>query len=77
MHPLKENLSLLTNTQIEDKISKLSAMYFMAQNTDVRHQIILLLDSYKIELMDRAAAERLKQASQQGNGDLDNLINIS
>lgn len=77
MHPLKENLSLLTNTQIEDKISKLSAMYFMAQNPDVRHQIILLLDSYKIELMDRAAAERLKQASQQGNGDLDNLINIS
>jgi hypothetical protein len=49
MHPLKENLSLLTNTQIEDKISKLSAMYFMAQNPDVRHQIILLLDSYKIE----------------------------
>lgn len=76
MHPLKENLSLLTNTQIEDKISKLSGMYFMAQNPEVRHQIILLLDSYKLELMDRATAEKLKQAS-QGNGDLDNLINIS
>lgn len=77
MHPGIENLSLLTDIQIEQKIAKLSSVYFITPNDDVRQQIILLLDSYKIELEERRLAAKRKQQNQDGKDDLDNLIKIS
>lgn len=75
MHPLLENLKQYTDTQLEEKIQKLSSAYFVAGDEQLRHQIILLIDSFKIELEERRVAARLKQ-EQNGNDDLDNLINI-
>lgn len=76
MHPNIENFKLLTDSQIEQKILKLNSLYFIANNSDVRHQIILLLDTYKMELEERRIALKRKQ-EENGNNDLDNLININ
>lgn len=76
MHPLIGNLKDLTDTQLEERISKLNRTYFIATNEDVRHQIILLLDEMKLELKSRYAAQQLKM-QQDDDNDLDDLINIS
>ena len=80
IHPFLENLSELTDTDIENKISKLNRTYFIATNEEVRHQIILVLDSLKIEQESRRARQYVKQLEEKQNNDdndLDNLINVS
>lgn len=76
MHPLHEDLTKLTDSQIEQKILRLNSAYFMSQNFEVRQQIILLLDTYKLALEERRVAARKKQAD-EGKDDLDSLINVS
>jgi hypothetical protein len=76
MHPHVQNLKELTDSQLEQKIYKLNSLYFMTGDQNVRHQMILLLDTYKIELDERRAIAKKKQ-EEQGRDDLDNLINIS
>ncbi len=76
MHPLHEDLTKLTDSQIEQKILKLNSAYFMSQNFEIRQQIILLLDTYKIALEERRVAA-LKNQREQGKDDLDSLINVS
>ena len=73
MHPGIEDLAELSDAQIEQKITKLNSVYFVSENESVRHQIILLLDTYKLELEARRAKEKLKQ----DNNGLDDLINVS
>ena len=51
-------------------------MHFVTGNIDVQQQIILLLDTYKIELEERARREA-KKRSENDNNDLDSLINVS
>jgi hypothetical protein len=74
MHPVGEDLTKLTDPQIESKLYKLNSLYFMTDNSSVRHQMILLMDSYKLELDERRTAAKIKQA-EQGN-DLDSLIKV-
>ena len=76
MHPVGEDLSKLTDSQIESKLYKLNSLYFMTENFSVRHQMILLMDTYKLELDERRTSAKIKQAA-QGNDDLDSLIKIS
>lgn len=76
IHPGNLNLQDLTTNEIESKIKKLNSMYFMTENAEVRQQMILILDSYKIELEERRLAEAKRQAK-NGKNDLDGLINIS
>lgn len=47
----------------------------MTDNQDVRQQMILLMDSIKIELEERQIAKR--KQTQNDDNDLDNLINVS
>ena len=77
MHPGIHNLNDLSINQIEEKIQQLSRYYFMAQNQEVRHQIILTIDTYKIELQERKIAQREKEKAESGDSGLDGLINIS
>jgi hypothetical protein len=74
MHPTMEDISELTASEIEQKILKLNSVYFMTENNDVRQQIILLLDSYKLELESKRTREKIEQERDNG---LDSLINIS
>jgi hypothetical protein len=76
MHPNPPNLKDLSDTQIENQILKLNSLYFMAQDESVRHQIILLLDTFKIELEERKLAAQKRQ-HQNDDNDLDSLIKIS
>ena len=50
MHPMSEDLSKLTESQIEQKLLRLNSIYFMTENDAVRQQMILLTDTYKLEL---------------------------
>jgi hypothetical protein len=79
MHPILGDLSEFTDPELEKRIAKLSSAYFMTQDEGVRHQMILILDDYKLELESRRAAQRQKQQDQRKDGDngLDSLINIS
>ena len=52
-------------------------MYFVTDNPDVRHQMILLMDGYKLELEARRTAAKLKQQQENGDNSLDDLINVS
>lgn len=76
IHPGNLNLQDLTTNEIENKIKRLNSMYFMTENQEVRQQMILLLDSYKIALEERSMAE-VKRQPKNGKNDLDGLINIS
>lgn len=61
--------------ELEQKVLKLNSMYFMTQDENVRHQMILLIDSYKIEIEERRQQQKKEQ--QDDNSDLDSLINVS
>lgn len=72
-----DNLEKFTDSQLEDKISKLNRIYFVTENEDVRHQVILSLDTLKIELETRRAEQRRKMLEDGRDNGLDNLINVS
>lgn len=76
MIPTLENLAELSDAQIEAKIIKINSLYFMTENDYVRQQMILLLDTFKLELEDRRAAARRKQQELNGKDDLDDLIKV-
>lgn len=77
MHPFMDNLSQFTDSQLEDKISKLNRIYFVTENEQVRHQVILSLDTLKLELEARRAEQRRKMLEDSKDNGLDNLINVS
>jgi len=72
-----DNLDSFTDSQLEEKISKLNKVYFVTQNEDVRHQVILSLDTLKLELESRRAKQRMQLLDDSGENGLDSLINIS
>lgn len=76
IYPADLNLKDLTVNQIEERIKRLNSMYFMTENSEVRQQMILLLDTYKIELEERRVQDE-KKRRKDGKNDLDGLINIS
>ena len=77
IHPHENEIKNYTDTQLEQKLLKLNQMYFMTDNQDMRQQMILLIDGYKLEIEARRAAARLKQEQEQGDNPLDDLINVS
>jgi hypothetical protein len=77
MHPGVDNLHELTEIQLEEKLQKLNRYYFITENPDLRQQMILVMDTYKIEIQERRAAAKKKQLEEQGDNGLDDLINVS
>lgn len=75
IHPNLGDLSEFTMNELEQKVLKLNSMYFMTQDENVRHQMILLIDSYKVEIEERRKQQKKEQ--EDTNSDLDNLINVS
>lgn len=76
IHPGLGDLKQFNDRQLEEKMFKLNNMYFMTENQEVRQQMLLIIDSYKIELEERRLAASKKKA-EEGKDDLDNLINVS
>jgi hypothetical protein len=71
-HPLEENLDNYTTPQLEERYSSLSKKFFMTRNPEVQNQMATLIEMYRLELRSRYAKEQ-----QNGDKDLDNLINVS
>ena len=74
-HPLAEDYTKLTETEIESRIQDLNRKYFMAQNPQIKHQITVFIDIYKSELSVRRE-KSLKALYQKRDKDLDKLINV-
>jgi hypothetical protein len=74
-HPLSEDLSQYSISQLEAKLNDLRTKFFQSRNPELRQQISVFIDVYNQELKQRLAAEQLKMAKETGK-DLDNLINI-
>jgi hypothetical protein len=73
---LVNNVSDLTDSEVEDKIIELGRKYWMTQNTDLRVQISTVLEMFKEELLVRRA-KSMQRSQENGDNSLDNLINIS
>ena len=52
MHPIRD-FTDLSDQELEKKLVKLNNTYFMTDSDYVRQQMILLIDSMKLELDDR------------------------
>lgn len=76
MHPLVDNLNLLKDSELENKINELTRKYFTTYNFELQRQVVMILDSYKEELSKRKQAEYEKMMNTR-NKDLDKLINVS
>lgn len=76
LHPLGQDLSLLKDTELEQKIMELSRKYFMTNNPAVRDQIAGMLDAYKIEMQERRSRV-LTQEYQNRETGLDDLIKVN
>lgn len=61
---------------LEEKVLELQQRYFRAHNPEVRNQIINILQVYNEEIRTRRIMEAQRQRD-EGNDDLDNLINVS
>ena len=69
-HPLGEDTSVMSDEQLQEKISMLTKKYFQTRNPEAKSQINLMLDMYKLESRDRL----LKKRANGSNNDLDKLI---
>ena len=69
-----EDLSIEKTDVIQNRLEELTKKYWSTTNIHVQEQIILAIDTFKIELENRKQQE-LKNIIHEK--DLDNLINIS
>lgn len=76
MHPLAGDFTGVKDNELESKISDLTRKYFMTHNTDVKTQIGMLLETYKMELGSRRQAA-LEQLAKNSEKSLDNLIKVN
>jgi len=78
LNPLVDSLADLSINELEEKIIVLQRRYFMTSNPGVQSQIQNFLEIYKEEVQTRRQIEAQRQKEQQnGDNDLDNLINVS
>jgi len=76
-NPLVDDFSVLTDSEVEDKISELGRKYFQSRNPQVQEQIATILEMYKQEARSRREIAAQRQSEQNGENGLDNLINVS
>lgn len=76
MHPLLGSLDKLSDNELEQKLTDVNKRYWQTSNPEVREQIIMVIESYKLELESRRIKQKI-DSQQNGNSGLDNLINIS
>jgi len=75
IHPFSEDTANMSVSDIHEKLAELSKKYFQTQNPQVREQLQTFIEFYKQEA--RIKQEKENQQEQNGDLDLDNLINIS
>lgn len=73
-HPHVENLDPIPTIELEEKLQRLNKIYFMTDNEQIRLQMILLIDDYKLELSNRL---KKKINQEKSNSNIDKLIKVS
>ena len=73
MHPFINDLNQLSVDKINDQVQQLTKKYYSTTNSNLREQIILVIDTLKLELESRQRDIKINNEQK----DLDNLINIS
>ena len=76
-NPLSDDISLLSEVELEQKIIELCRKYWQTRNPQVQVQISNMLEMYKEEAYFRRAKQYAKQNEENGESGLDSLINIS
>tara|TARA_B110000503_G_scaffold120884_1_gene183951 strand:+ start:17220 stop:17456 length:237 start_codon:yes stop_codon:yes gene_type:complete len=76
-NPLVDSFDLLSDLEIDAKVSELSRKYYMSANPQVQQQIAAILDMYREESRARQARAYQRQSDNNGDNSLDSLINIS
>jgi hypothetical protein len=76
-NPLVDDFSVLSDSEVEEKISELSRKYFQSRNLQVQEQISVILEMFKDEARSRRAKSMLKNQQENGEEGLDNLIKVS
>ena len=78
LHPFSEDSKNLTVPQMHEKIQDLTKKYCQTNNPQVKQQIQTFIDYYRTEVAVKEAQESKELAEKQQNGeiDLDKLINI-
>ena len=63
LHPLDDDLSIYNNQQLESKIADLTKKFVRQRNPQVKDQMILLINSYKMELRERIQEEQRQKTN--------------
>ena len=72
-NPLVTDLTEISDDQLTHKTQDLTSKYFKTQNPHVQQQIITMIEMIKQEQNDRVVRKKMQD---NGDDDLDNLINI-
>ena len=82
LHPLQEDVTLLKDDELEEKVRDLSKKYLLASrysNQSVLGQMQMLLTTYKEEQTKRLRKqyqETISQAKEEVETDLNELVNV-
>jgi hypothetical protein len=76
MHPLIGDLSTLKDSEVDSKINDLTRKYFATTNFELQQQIVMALETYKVELAKRQQNAYEKMMNTR-NKDLDKLIKVN
>ena len=77
MHPLLNNLSDLSDNEVEEKIIDLTRKYWKTNNPEVQNQISITIDTFRIEQEERRTKQKVQQNELSDDNSLDNLIKVS
>jgi hypothetical protein len=78
-HPLLPNMSEITDSDVESKISELNKKYVLAArfgNGGLCSQLLIILEQYRDE-QQRRLLEKTKKSLQNQNTDLGDLIKVN
>jgi hypothetical protein len=78
-NPLLGDVSSLTASELDAKVSELTKKYFIASRAGNGHlceQILVTIEAFKQELSAKNAAA-MRIATSKGDKDLDDLINVN
>lgn len=75
MHPLMEDLTGLSDTQLQDQMTKLNRVMRTTTNGEIAQQALMILDSLRAEQMRRY--DEILEKAQKSNKKLSDSIDIS
>lgn len=81
-HPLLDNISALTDLELEQKLTDLTRRYITAQsigNNNLQQQVSAMMEAYRNEVVNRTYAKQAKAAENKNKNEPDpfSAINVN